>query len=400
MYDMYHKAPFTISPARKEWIRDIRRHIHAHPELSFLEQETGRFIQDKLSEIGLDSQGGVAGTGVVAILEGSAGRHQAVALRADMDALPVQEETALPFTSTRHGIMHACGHDGHVAMLLGAAALLAEKDLPAPVKLLFQPAEEHGNGAQHLIGAGVLENVEAIFAGHIDTHYPLGTITVDDGIICAWADPFVIRLRGRGGHAARPHESIDTVVAAADLVQSVQNLISRGVDPNRAAVITIGCMQAGSAQNIIAENALLKGTVRSTDYQTRANIMAGLKRVVESIAALHQVDADLDFHEAVPAVINESKTAETARLAAARTAGVLAVTSQGAASLGAEDFAFYQHKVPGCMVRFGASLEQGAGVAHSGLFDFDEDVLSVGSLWYANVAWQWLKDRYAENKHP
>ncbi len=396
MYDIYQKAPFTLSSARREWIRDIRRHVHAHPELSFLEKETGRFIQDKLAEIGLDSRGGIVGTGVTAILTGAAGRHQAVALRADMDALPVQEETALPFISTRQGIMHACGHDGHVAMLLGAAALLAEKDLPGPVKLLFQPAEEHGNGAQHLIGAGVLENVAAIFAGHIDTHYPLGTITVDGGIICAWADPFVIRLRGRGGHAARPHESVDAVVAAADLVQSVQNLISRGVDPNRSAVITIGCMQAGSAQNVIAENALLKGTIRSTDYQTRTNVIAGLRRIVESIAALHQVEAELDFHEAVPAVINESRAAETARNAAVQTPGVLTVSSQGAASLGAEDFAFYQHKVPGCMVRFGAALEQGAGVAHSGLFDFNEDVLAIGALWYANVAWQWLKDRYAK----
>ncbi|MEE4241772.1 MAG: amidohydrolase [Desulfopila sp.] len=394
MYNIYQKTPFTISAARKRWIRDIRRHIHAHPELSFLEKETGRFIQDKLIETGLDFEGGVAGTGVVSTLMGPPGRHQTVALRADMDALPVQEETALSFASTRQGVMHACGHDGHIAMLLGAAALLAEKELPGPVKFIFQPAEEHGNGAQHLIKAGVLENVEAVFAGHIDTHFPLGTITVDDGIICAWADPFVIRLRGRGGHAARPHESIDAVVAAADLVQSVQNLISRGADPNRAAVITIGCLQAGTAQNIIAENALLKGTIRSTDCQTRENTIAGLKRVVDSIGVMHRVEADLDFHEAVPAVINEKKAAETARVAASRTPGVLAVTSQGCASLGAEDFAFYQNSIPGCMVRFGASLEQGAGVAHSGLFDFNEDVLNIGALWYANVAWQWLKDRY------
>ncbi len=394
MFNSTNSVLFPVSPKLREWILDIRRHIHAHPELSFEEFETAKYIQGKLREHGIVNEGGIAGTGVAAYLPGPPERRQSVALRADMDALPVIEETDLPFASENHGIMHACGHDGHVAMLLGAAALLAEKKLPGPVKLLFQPAEENGNGAQRCIEAGILEDVEAIFSGHIDTHHPLGTITADEGIICAWADSFIIRLRGKSGHAARPHEAVDPVVAAANLVLAVQTLISRGVDPNKAAVITIGCLQAGCAQNIIARDALLKGTIRSTHSRTRETAMEGLLRVTESIGHMYQVEVSLDFNDGIPAVVNDSRSVEIARVAASRTEGVLAAISQGDASLGAEDFACYQQKIPGCMVRFGASGRKKAGVAHNGSFDFDEDVLAIGASWYANAAWHWLSCRY------
>jgi hippurate hydrolase len=398
MFKSSNSLLFPVSSQLREWIRDIRRHIHAHPELSFLELETAGYIREKLREIGIDGEIGIAGTGIVAGLAGGPPeRRQGVALRADMDALPVVEETGLAFSSKNSGVMHACGHDGHVAMLLGAAALLAGKELPGPVTLLFQPAEEHGNGAQHCVEAGVLDNIGAIFAGHIDTHYSTGTLTVDEGIVCAWADPFRIRLRGKSGHAARPHEAVDPVVAAANLILAVQTLISRGVDPNRAAVITIGSIQAGSAQNIIAREALLMGTIRSTDCRTRKTTVEGLIRVVEAIGGMHLVETSLEFHDAIPAVENDRKCAEIARIAATLTEGVIAAVSQGASSLGAEDFACYQQKIPGCMVRFGASLGENAGVAHSGTFDFDEDVLAIGASWYANAAWHWLCDRYGQN---
>jgi hippurate hydrolase len=264
------------------------------------------------------------------------------------------------------------------------------------VKLIFQPAEEYGNGALHMVEAAVLKNIEAVFAGHIDTHLPIGTMTVDEGIVCAWADPFQIHLHGRSGHAARPHEAVDTVVAAANLILSIQTLISRGVDPNRSAVVSIGTVQSGTAQNIIAQDALLKGTVRSTHCKTRDATLAGLARVVESIGLMHGVETTLDFHNRIPAVENDRETAEQAREAALQVEGMNSVTSQGASSLGAEDFSFYQQKVPGCMVRFGASLGDRAGVSHSGTFDFHEDVLALGACWYANVAWQWLHRRYGD----
>lgn len=392
MHNNSHISALSVDPELKKWIRDIRRHLHNNPELSFEEHETAAFIQKKLAELNIESTGSIAKTGVVATLPGNTADGHTVALRADMDALPISEETGLVYGSKNPGVMHACGHDGHVAMLLGAAALLRRQLLPGAVKLLFQPAEEYGNGAMHMMAADVLENVEAIFAGHIDTHIPLGTITVDEGIVCAWADPFHISLRGRSGHAARPHEAVDTVVAAANLVLSAQTLISRGVDPNRSAVVSIGHVQAGTAQNIIAQDALLRGTVRSTHKQTRMNMLEGLSRMVESIGLMHGVEANLDFHNCIPAVENNPVAAEVARAAAVQIEAVTTVTSQGAPSLGAEDFAFYLQKVPGCMVRFGAALErEGIGVSHSGRFDFNEDVLSVGASWYANVAWQWLR---------
>jgi hippurate hydrolase len=190
---------------------------------------------------------------------------------------------------------------------------------------------------------------------------------------------------------------VDPVVAAANLILAVQTLISRGVDPNRAAVITIGSIQAGSAQNIIAREALLMGTIRSTDCRTRKTTVEGLIRMVEAIGGMHLVETSLEFHDAIPAVENDRKCAEIARIAATRTEGVIAAVSQGASSLGAEDFACYQQKIPGCMVRFGASLGENAGVAHSGTFDFDEDVLAIGASWYANTAWHWLCDRYGQS---
>ena len=380
---------FFVGAELRSWLVDIRRHIHSNPELSFQEYETAAFIQQKLNEIGVASDGSVATTGVIASLPGvSSGKG--VALRADMDALPITEETELAFRSKNIGVMHACGHDGHVAMLLGAAALLKAKELPGMVKLVFQPAEEYGNGALHMVEAGVLDDVQAIFAGHIDTHLPIGTMTVDEGIVCAWADPFQIHLRGRSGHAARPHEAVDTVVAAANLILAAQTLVSRGVDPNRSAVISIGTVHAGTAQNIIAQDALLKGTVRSTHYQTRKTTLEGLKRIVESISLMHGVEATLDFHNCIPAVENDKDMAENARESAHLVKTVTSVISQGASSLGAEDFAFYLEKVPGCMVRFGASLGARAGVSHSGTFDFDEDVLAIGASWYATVAWKWF----------
>ena len=374
----------------REWITSIRRHIHRYPELSLKEFKTSAFIREKLEEMGITPQIGISGTGVCAVLgDGSTG--SCVALRADMDALPVLEETGLPFASEHHGIMHACGHDGHVAMLFGAAALLKRMEkLPGRVKLIFQPAEEHGNGACTLVQEGIVNDVEAIFAGHIDTHFETGVITVDDGIICAFADPFDIRLKGRSGHAARPHEAADTIVAASSLVMMIQTLISRGVDPNKAEVITIGSFQAGTVHNIIAGEALLKGTIRSTDEKTRLKTIEGLKRIVQSVATMYDIKAELEFGEGLPAVINSRRAADIARRAAWEVTNVDKVFSQGAPSLGGEDFAFYQQRTEGCMVRFGGALQGGAGVAHSNTFDFDERCLEIGARWLAAAAMQWL----------
>lgn len=369
----------------------IRQTIHQNPELSFEEENTAAFITSKLTELGIESWRRIAGTGIVAGL-GSPDAPHIVGLRADMDALPIQEETGLLFASRNPGVMHSCGHDGHVAMLLGAAALLKDLQLPGRVRLLFQPAEEKGNGAEKMIEEGAIKDLAAIFGGHIDTHYDTGVITVDEGIVCAYADPFVITLRGSSGHAARPHECKDTIVASAGLITSLQSLVSREVDPNHAAVVTVGKIRAGEIHNVIAGEAVIEGTIRSTHPGARTRVLAGLKRMVQANAHHYDVVSDIIFPEALPAVINTCDAAETARKVAATVVSREDVISQGPSSLGGEDFSFYLQEIPGCLVRFGAQVTDQTGPAHSSTFNFDETVLSIGAAWYAEVAKLFLEE--------
>ncbi len=370
------------------WMRTIRRSLHQQPELAYKEEQTASLIAGELDKLGIPYQQGFAGgTGIRAEIEANNGGTTCVALRADMDGLPINEETGLPFSSTRPGVMHACGHDGHVAMLLGAGALLNTMDLPGKVVLLFQPGEESGNGAAAMIEDHVLDGVDMIFAGHIDTHYPLGCITVDEGLICSYTDPFTIAIHGAGGHAARPHEAVDSVVVAANLVMNMQTLISRRINPSHAAVVTVGRLEAGTVHNVIAEYAVLEGTVRSADRETRARIFAGFERLISGMMDMCSAEIKLKFFDGLPAVINDPWSTELARAAALQVVGEEGVVSQGLPSLGGEDFSFYQQQIPGCMVRFGAGLDdEKVGPAHSCRFNFDEEVLSYGSSWLAQIA--------------
>jgi amidohydrolase len=385
------KQPPSVSPELLSWMREIRRTIHQNPELSFEEFATADYITEKLDEIGVSSHHKVAGTGIIVEI-GPADASLIVGLRADMDALPIQEETGLSYASKNAGIMHACGHDGHAAMLLGAASLLQKMDIPGRVRLLFQPAEENGNGAKKMMKAGAIDDLAAIFGGHIDTHYETGIITVDKGIICAYADPFVIRLTGSSGHAARPHECKDAIVAAAGLITSLQSLVSREADPNHAAVLTVGKIRAGEIHNVIAGDAVIEGTIRSTYPAARERLLLGLERMVEATANYHGVHGDLQFPEALPAVINDSAGTEVAQQAARGVVGAEQVISQGPSSLGGEDFAFYLQKMQGCLVRFGAKVSDETGPAHNPTFDFDEEVLLIGAAWYAHVAQTFLME--------
>lgn len=379
-----------------EWMRSIRRTLHQNPELSFQEYKTSHLIQDKLRELGIEYRNGWGGTGVIALLgnnmEKSSSSH--VALRADMDGLPVSDQKSVDYASKIPGVMHACGHDGHVAMLLGAAALLKKQDVKGRVSLIFQPAEEHGNGAQKIIQEGALEDgIKAVFAGHIDTHYATGTITVDEGVICSFSDPFSITIKGKSGHAARPHEANDTIVAGAYLVTALQTLISRETDPNQSAVLTVGRFEGGCAQNVIAEQTILQGTVRSGHSDVRDRILVGVQRILDGVAQQFGVQISLCYEDCLPAVINSHSATKTARTAAQKVVGSDHVISQGRPSLGGEDFAFYQQAVDGCLVRFGANSLEVNSPAHSGTFDFDEDVLTIGAEWLASVALQWLADQ-------
>lgn len=386
----------NIDPKQFEWMRSIRRLLHERPELSFREFNTSSLIQDKLAALGIEYRTGFAQTGVVASMGQGESGYGHVALRADMDALPVQDEKDVEYRSQIPQVMHACGHDGHVAMLLGAASILKRASIKGRISLIFQPAEEYGSGARQIIAEGGLDsNVQAVFAGHIDTHFPTGIITVDDGIICAFADPFTITIVGSGGHAARPHEAKDALVAGASLVMGLQTLISRETDPNSSAVLTVGKFQSGDAHNIIAGKAVIAGTVRSTDRVIRQRILAGLDRMIHSVGLQYDVAVSLDFHDSLPAVINSPFATSVARQAAERIVGHRRVISQGKSSLGGEDFSYYQQLTEGCLVRFGADSKTPNSPAHSGTFDFDENVLKIGAEWLSAVALQWL-DAYCK----
>lgn len=386
----------TAGKELQEWMRAIRRRLHQNPELSFQEYNTSLLIQEKLKELGIDFRNGWGGTGVIACIGDarSTSLSSHVALRADMDGLPVGDQKLVEYASKNPGVMHACGHDGHVAMLLGAAVLLKEKVTDGRVSLIFQPAEEHGNGAQKIIQEGALEDgIKVVFAGHIDTHYATGTITVDEGLICSFSDPFSITITGKSGHAARPHEANDTIVAGAYLVTALQTLISRETDPNQSCVLTVGRFQGGSAHNIIAEETLLQGTIRSGHSAVRDRILVGVQRILDGIALQFGVNMSIFYEDCLPAVVNSGSATETARSAARQVVGRDHVISQGRPSLGGEDFAFYQQVVDGCLVRFGANSLEENSPAHSGTFDFDENVLAIGAEWLASVALQWLADQ-------
>ena len=382
-------------------MRETRRSLHRIPELAYREHLTAALVARELSRLGISHRTGVGGTGIIAELgEKIGGEQPCIALRADMDGIPLAEETGLSFASTHSGVMHACGHDGHMAMLLGAAELLQQEDLPGRVVMLFQPAEESGNGAEKLIGEGALDGVGMIFAGHIDVHFPVGTFTVDPGLICSYTDPFTITIHGRGGHAAWPHETIDSVVVASTLIMNMQTLVSREIDPVHPAVVTVGRVSAGTVHNVIAERAVIDGTVRSAHPDTRQRILNGLRRIIQGVSSMSGAEISLQLLEGLPAVINEPAATELARRAAEEIIGSDRVVSQGRPSLGGEDFAFYLGRIPGCLVRFGACKQSGEKVlAHSGKFDFDEDVLPLGAAWLARVALRGLH-HLAENRGP
>ena len=380
---------FNVDHTLHKRMQEIRRSLHRHPELAYQEEKTSALICQELTRLGIDFTKGLAGTGIRACLGTDA--EPCIALRADMDALPIEEETGLEFSSINSGVMHACGHDGHVAMLLGAAELLQEQKPDGRIVLLFQPAEESGNGAAAMIAAGCLQDVDMIFSGHIDTHYPVGTLTVDKGLICSYTNPFTINIHGRGGHAAKPHETVDAIVVASNLVMNLQTLVSRRINPAHAAVVTVGRFSAGSVHNVIAEKATLEGTIRSAHPETRDRIISGLNRVIRGAAEMCNAEIILTLHEGLPAVVNDERSHAVAREAAVAVVGEDSVFSQRYPSLGGEDFSFYQQSIPGCMIRFGAAREMGAGPAHSSRFDFDENVLTYGAAWLAAVAAHGLK---------
>ncbi len=371
----------------------IRRDLHRHPELSWNERRTGARVCEYLDRYGIPYRTGVAQTGIVADLPGLNDRP-VIALRADLDALPVVEETGLPFASEVPGVMHACGHDGHTSMLLGAAALLSrDSRRPFPVRMIFQPGEETGRGALAMVEAGVLDDVGVIFGGHVDRHYPVGSIVVTEGVVNASSDRFVISISGQGGHAARPHEAVDAVVVGSLMVMAIQTIVSREVNPAHPSVVTIGRFDAGTAANVIAGQAKLEGTIRAQDEHVRRHLKKAIARIAESVGQLHEAHVEVEFREGSPSLCNQPPATGLARQAAIETVGAPCVLKMKTANMGGEDFAYYLEHVRGCYVRFGSTRPgEAAFPAHSSRFDFDERVLAVGAAFFHRVAWTAMRE--------
>jgi amidohydrolase len=365
----------TLPPQQASSLLGIRRELHRRPELAFAEKETAALIAARLAPMGLSPRTGVGKTGVVADLPPAGGPR--ILVRADMDALPIQEETGLSFASETAGQMHACGHDGHVAIGLTVAARLVEKPEPgARLRFLFQPAEEGAGGAQACAEDGVLEDVSAAFGLHLWTPLPVGWVGVNRGALMAAVDDFTIDVEGPGGHGASPHETADTILAAARIVEALQSIVAREISPLESAVVTVASIAGGSAFNVIPKGVRLRGTARSFTEAAGAAIPAKMRRIVEGVAASCGVTARLEYRRVNEATVNDPAMADLVIGVARRLLGEERVVTD-ARTLGGEDMSVYLKSVPGCFFFVGASREDGPRPHHSPRFDIDERALSV-----------------------
>jgi hippurate hydrolase len=379
------RAP--IPHSLQERLVALRRDLHQHPELSFKEDRTASVLLGELATLSPRRIERIAGTGIVARIAGRNAAAPLVAIRGDIDALPIQEATGLPFASTNAGVMHACGHDVHAAWAVGAAALLTAQPAEGDVLVVLQPAEETGEGAIAVLKSGALDGVKAIFAGHVDRRFTVGQVVAQSGALAASADDFDIELLARGAHGARPHESADPVVGMAALIASLQTIVSRSVNPALPAVVTVGMVSAGTAPNVIPDRAVLRGTLRATDDATRALLQTEVRNIAEHIAAAHKLEVRISIGSGVPPVINNERAAVWAREATVATLGADALVPLGNVNMAAEDFAWYLQKIPGCFLRFGARrADEPVIPAHSPNFDVAEDAVLVGARVLAESA--------------
>jgi hippurate hydrolase len=361
-----------------ERIVSLRRDIHREPELGFDTRKTAEKVLAALEGLPLDLQTGVAENGIVATLQGE-GDGPTVGLRADMDALPIREETGLPFASEIEGKMHACGHDGHTSMLVGAAHALSgmRERLNGTVKFFFQPAEEGGGGGKMMVEAGVAEDVASVFALHLWPGLPFGTAATKAGPIMAAADAFEMTVRGTGGHGAFPHQTADAIAMAAQIVTALQTVVSREVDPVEPAVVTVGEIEAGSAFNIIPETARLGGTVRTLNEDLRRRMPERIEHLARGVAKGMRGDVELDYEFSYPVTRNDEGAARHALGVIRDLFGEENTLELTNPSMGAEDFAFFLEKIPGAFIWLGVGED--VSFLHTPTFAFDEEILPLGS---------------------
>jgi hippurate hydrolase len=373
----------------------IRRDIHAHPELGFTEERTGDLVAQKLAEYGCEVHRGLAKTGVVGTIR-RGNSLRAVGLRADMDCLPMQELNTFAHRSQTDGQMHACGHDGHTTMLLGAARYLAKtRNFEGTVHFIFQPGEEGYGGGRVMVQEGLFEKFpcDAVFALHNKPGIPLGSMATRAGALLAASDRFDIRIRARGGHAAHPHHGIDPFVIAAQIVLALQTIPSRNVDPVDSAVISVGIMRGGSAYNVIPDEVHIGGTVRSFRPEVRDLLERRMDEIARGTAALHGAAAECEYRRGYPPTINHATEAEFAADVAAEICGADRVDRNVSPSLGGEDFSYMLQAVPGAMAWVGNGPGENGRMLHNARYDFNDEALVVGASFLARVAERFLEPK-------
>ncbi|MDM9382931.1 M20 family metallopeptidase [Chlorogloeopsis sp. ULAP01] len=374
---------------------EIRRHIHSHPELSGQEYQTAAFVAGVLSSNGLHVREGVGKTGVIGELQGTGKDDRILAIRTDMDALPIQERTGLEFASRVQGLMHACGHDVHTTVGLGTAMVLSQiaEELPGKIRFLFQPAEEIAQGANWMVSDGVMEKVSGVLGVHVFPSIPAGSIGVRYGALTAAADDLEIIIFGESGHGARPHEAIDAIWIAAQVVTTLQQAISRTQNPLRPVVLSIGQINGGRAPNVIADRVQLLGTVRSLHPETRANLPNWIEKIVASVCNSYGAKYQVNYRQGVPSVQNDYLLTQLLQSGAEEAWGSDRVQVLPEPSLGAEDFSVYLEKAPGSMFRLGVGFPDRVinYPLHHPQFEVDESAIITGVVTMAYAAYKyWL----------
>ncbi len=383
-------------------LQQIRRDLHAHPELCFEERRTADLVAQTLTAWGIEVVRGLGQTGILGILRGSRAGDRTIGLRADMDALPMQEINSFPHASTHTGKMHACGHDGHTAMLLGAARYLAQqRDFAGTIYLIFQPAEEGGGGARRMMDDGLFAEypMEAVFGMHNWPGLAVGSFGVTPGPMMASSNEFEVIVRGRGGHAAEPHKAIDPVMTAVQIAQGWQTIVSRNSNPLDAAVLSLTQIHAGSATNVIPDDASLLGTVRTFSVPVLDLIERRMREIAEHVAAAFDASVEFHFKRDYPPLINHAAETAFALQVMQEMVGTENVAAQVAPTMGAEDFAFMLQEKPGCYVFIGngegAHRASGHGLGpcnlHNPSYDFNDALLPIGATYWVRLALAWLQ---------
>jgi amidohydrolase len=378
-----------------EYTRELRRDFHRHPEIGFKELRTAKIVAHQLTDLGMEVNTGLGQTGVVGLLEGH-GPGPVVLLRFDMDALPVREETGAEYASENEGVMHACGHDAHIAIGLTVAQILSEhrSEFSGTVKLMFQPAEEGLGGAEQMIADGVLDNPKphVALAMHVWNEKPVGWTGIVPGPVMAAADTFHIHISGKGGHGAAPNFTHDPIIAAAQVVNALQTIVSRNISPLQTAVVTVASIHAGDAFNVIPADADLKGTLRSFEVPVRQHMIDRFGQIVEDVARAMDCEAKYEIKSITPALVNDPEVTNRVQQVALKLLPQ-EVLDFHAITMGSEDMAFVQQRIPGCYIFVGsANKEKGLDAPHhSSTFDIDESILSKGAGLMAASAMEFLR---------